>query len=209
MCSDLPQAPQPVRCTFKMEPQPPNLSFPHPNTTLPIPIKERAPAHMMQGSTVTYNVQLRIVYCISLISWSCISKDINFRTVHDNCIEKLCEIKIGFEGVLYRTFNQFEILEDVFCFRKTLRHVAVPQQYLLKSALTASPSCWSKTSSMAWNSACRVPCRNKEYRSTLLLCYCWSPLQWTILKLNLCFILQLVLSTRPICLLIGSLNLRS
>lgn len=37
-------------------PQPPNLSFPQPYTTLPIPICRNAEAHMTQGSTVTYRV---------------------------------------------------------------------------------------------------------------------------------------------------------
>jgi hypothetical protein len=34
-------------------PHPPNLSFPHPYTTLPIPICRNALAHMTHGSTVT------------------------------------------------------------------------------------------------------------------------------------------------------------
>jgi hypothetical protein len=49
-----PHVPQPVLWTERMLLFPPNLSLPQPNVTRPMCTSERAPAHMMQGSHVTY-----------------------------------------------------------------------------------------------------------------------------------------------------------
>lgn len=53
------QLPQAEVCKLKIDPLPPNLSFLHPKTTLRTPRRLRAPAHMMQGSQVTYKSHLQ------------------------------------------------------------------------------------------------------------------------------------------------------
>lgn len=51
-----PQPPQPTCATGQIASHPPNLSLPHPYTTPPMPRCASAPAHMIQGSHVTYSV---------------------------------------------------------------------------------------------------------------------------------------------------------